>query len=53
MLSNEYPQYNWQNNMGYLTKEHIEAIDKYGLTPYHRASFLEKHFAKSSQLKLF
>lgn len=53
MLSREYPQYNWQNNMGYLTKEHIEAIDKYGLTPYHRASFLEKHFAKSSQLKLF
>ena len=52
-LSDEYPQYNWQNNIGYLTNEHIDAIDKYGLTPYHRKSFLNKHFAQKSQLKLF
>ncbi len=52
-LSEEYPEYGWDKNMGYLTKEHLEAIDKYGLTPYHRKSFLTKHFAKNEQLSLF
>ena len=52
-LDSEYPQYYWAKNAGYLTKEHIEAIDKYGLTPYHRPSFLKKHFACKKQLKLF
>jgi len=52
-LDKKYPQYGWAKNAGYLTKEHIEAIDKYGLTPYHRPSFLKKHFAKQEQLSLF
>lgn len=43
-LHEEYPMYNWAKNAGYLTKEHIEAIDKFGLTKYHRPSFLRKHF---------
>lgn len=51
LLDKEYPQYNWKQNAGYLTKQHIEAIDKYGLTKYHRKSFLRKHFEK--QLTLF
>ena len=34
-----YPEYGWDRNMGYPTKEHIEAIRKYGLTPHHRKSF--------------
>lgn len=51
-LDEQYPQYGWAKNMGYLTKEHMAAIDKYGLTPYHRASYLEKHFAKQEQLPL-
>ena len=38
-LHEEYPQYNWIKNAGYLTKEHLDAIDKYGLTPYHRPSY--------------
>lgn len=50
-LHEEYPEYNWIKNAGYLTKEHLYAIDKYGLTPYHRPSFLKKHFEK--QLSLF
>ena len=41
-LSLEYPQYGWDRNMGYPTPEHIEAIKKYGLTPYHRRSFHPK-----------
>ncbi len=52
-LSLEFPEYGWDKNKGYLTKEHLEAIDKYGLTKYHRKSFLQKHFEKCEQLSLF
>lgn len=52
-LDEEFPQYAWASNMGYLTKEHMELIDKYGVSPYHRRSYLEKHFAKQEQLNLF
>ncbi|HET8737134.1 MAG TPA: ribonuclease HII [Pricia sp.] len=38
-LHEEYPMYNWKRNKGYPTREHREAIRKYGLTPYHRRSF--------------
>jgi len=38
-LAQEYPQYGWERNMGYPTKEHIEAIIEYGYTPHHRKSF--------------
>lgn len=50
-LDKEFPQYGWAHNAGYLTKEHLVAVDKYGLTPYHRKSFFKKHFEK--QLTLF
>lgn len=52
-LDAKYPQYGWAKNAGYLTKEHLAAIDKYGLTEYHRPSFLRKHFEKQEQLSLF
>lgn len=38
-LAQEYPQYGWERNMGYPTKEHIAAIIKHGYTPHHRKSF--------------
>lgn len=41
-LSAEYPVYNWAQNKGYPTKEHIAAVKKYGATPYHRKTFLRK-----------
>ncbi len=44
-LHEEFPMYNWAKNAGYLTAQHLEAIDKYGLCKYHRPSFLKKHFA--------
>ena len=50
-LDKKHPEYLWAKNKGYLTQEHLDAIDKYGVTEYHRKSFLEKHFAK--QLALF
>lgn len=37
----EYPEYKWEKNMGYGTAEHMEAIEKLGLTPLHRKSFLK------------
>ena len=45
-LHEEFPMYNWKKNAGYLTAEHLKAIDKYGMTKYHRPSFLKKHFEK-------
>ncbi|MBQ8070836.1 MAG: ribonuclease HII [Bacteroidales bacterium] len=41
-LSRQYPQYGWERNMGYPTKEHIEAIREFGYTPWHRKSFHPK-----------
>ncbi|MGN0070449.1 MAG: ribonuclease HII [Atopobiaceae bacterium] len=38
-LAEEYPMYGWDACKGYGSKEHIEAIRKYGLSPYHRATF--------------
>ena len=38
-LANDYPDYNWQNNSGYVTKAHKEALFKYGVTIHHRKSF--------------
>lgn len=38
-IHEEYPMYNWKKNKGYPTKEHREAIAKYGPCKYHRMSF--------------
>jgi len=52
-LDAKFPQYGWARNAGYLTKEHLSAIDKHGLTPHHRPSFLRKHLEKQTQLNLY
>ena len=38
-IHEEFPMYNWKKNKGYPTKEHREAIRKYGVTKYHRKTF--------------
>jgi len=38
-LATDYPQYRWEKNKGYPTKEHREAIVKFGISQYHRRSF--------------
>jgi ribonuclease HII len=35
----KYPQYGWENNMGYPTVKHRDAIREFGATPLHRMSF--------------
>ena len=45
-LHEEFPMYNWKKNAGYLTAEHLNAIEKFGICKYHRPSFLRKFFEK-------
>ena len=49
-IHEEFPMYNWKKNKGYPTKEHREAIRKYGITKYHRKSF--KLLPEQLELKL-
>ena len=51
-LHEKFPHYNWVQNAGYLTREHLHAIDRYGLTPCHRKSFLRKHEEKCNTVQL-
>ena len=38
-LDYQYPMYNYKKNKGYPTKEHIEAINKYGINEYYRKTY--------------
>ena len=38
-LHQKHPQYGWAQNKGYGTREHQEALNKYGPSPHHRRSF--------------
>lgn len=38
-FASKYPEYHFQKNMGYGTKDHLDAIEKLGITPIHRKSF--------------
>ncbi len=50
----ELEKYHLHTNMGYGTKQHREAITKYGITPFHRAKFCQKyiHTAETEQMIL-
>lgn len=48
-LSEKFPGYGWQTNVGYPTDEHRDGIRALGITPYHRKSFQ----LLPSQLELF
>ncbi len=41
-LDEKYPQYNFKKHKGYGTKEHVDALHKYGPCEIHRPSFLKK-----------
>ncbi|MDR2286552.1 MAG: ribonuclease HII [Prevotellaceae bacterium] len=50
-IADEYPEYMWNVNKGYPTKQHREIIDNAGITPYHRKTFVK--ISENRQLKLF
>ncbi len=47
-LSNEFPEYSWEENAGYGTAKHIAAIERHGICKYHRKSFapIKKYMSK-------
>lgn len=47
-IHQDFPQYQWNKNMGYPTKLHRQAIEEHGITQFHR-----KTFRLSNQLSLF
>ncbi|MCD7879587.1 MAG: ribonuclease HII [Candidatus Gastranaerophilales bacterium] len=51
-LDKQYPMYGWAKNKGYMTKAHLEAVSKYGLTKWHRKKFFKKYMEKSEQLSI-
>ena len=54
LLAARYPQYGWERNAGYATREHRAAIRAHGLTPHHRRSFQAlRILLEGDQLALF
>ena len=51
----KYPNYGFKHHKGYCTKEHLEALEKYGPCEIHRKSFapVKKFFTKQLTLDLF
>lgn len=45
----QMPQYGFASNKGYGSKEHIEALKKYGASPIHRRSFIGHFVAVDEQ----
>lgn len=43
-MSEKYPEYQFEKHKGYGTKLHYEMIEKYGVSPIHRKTFLKKLF---------
>ncbi|HBC32421.1 MAG TPA: ribonuclease HII [Clostridiales bacterium] len=52
ILHKLYPEYKFNKNKGYGTKEHIEALLEYGPIEIHRKSFIKKILDKNEQLTI-
>ncbi len=52
-LSGYYPDYLWEKNKGYPTKQHIEVIKTIGPSPLHRKTFLRKIIDDKTQAELY
>lgn len=51
-LAKKYPIYGWERNKGYPTKEHINAVLKYGHCSMHRKTFLNKIYQRVNQTEI-
>lgn len=45
-MAEKYPEYQFEKHKGYGTKLHYEMLEKYGVSPIHRKTFLKKFFEK-------
>ncbi len=52
-MAKKYPEYHFEKNKGYGTKEHLEALKKYGATPLHRQSFEPVKYLTQKTITLF
>jgi ribonuclease HII len=50
-IDQKFPEYNWKQNKGYPTSDHRIAIEKQGITPYHRKSFRLLPVPKQLEMK--
>ena len=50
-LSSYFPEYHWEKNKGYPTREHINVVRLIGPSPLHRKTFLKKILADKNVLK--
>lgn len=48
-LARDFPEYGFDRNKGYGTKEHLEALRTYGASPIHRRSFLRQINSETGQ----
>ena len=48
-----YPDYHWNTNAGYYSRDHIAALRTYGLTPHHRDQFVATALSKPPKLPGF
>jgi ribonuclease HII len=48
VLHEKFPQYKWDKNKGYGSKDHINMIVEEGMTQYHRKTFLKKILANAN-----
>lgn len=46
-LGKLHPEYLWESNSGYGSKAHTEAIEKFGLTKYHRKTFCSRFISRN------
>ena len=51
-LAIDYPEYLWEKNKGYPTKQHTEIINEIGPSPLHRKTFLKKILTKEKILNM-
>ncbi|MDE2029949.1 MAG: ribonuclease HII, partial [Alphaproteobacteria bacterium] len=48
-LAEDFPVYGWERNAGYGTKEHLDGLARYGISPWHRMSFAPVRAAADNQ----
>lgn len=51
-LAKKYPEYGFEKHKGYPTKQHLEALNKYGVLDIHRKSYKPVYEKLNEQIKL-